>query len=383
MNFSRNMPTPNRMISPVKPANITSPSSVQVEELNRRIKTLESTIKSLQGALDASSETLTLEKQRGKETMSQMQVRWREERQDWRDGCDVMQGYYNIEQFKALAELERIKGVLLDEKEANRKLRLSMLQRDYRIVLFQTKEDELEDRIWELETELENTRNGVEGDRIKLSLRCEAAMEEATRKAIDLEALQILRGKEEASHFHLLSDGSNELLKKQHAMLQHEHSSLITAHSACAAKIDRLTLQLDDHEELARTNENLRSQVEKWKQFESAGGAEVETLRANIIKLKNRLSGLEEELSNAHNQIKEHERVIRKERQRIERHKEALEAQQVCYNVSYSRNCFSIFAVRKSLMKLMSMQSNTKLKRRSQRNNCTRRKNKLKTCKPI
>lgn len=118
-----------------------------ISELVARNKTLEHTISKLKAAVEA-------EKAHAHDAVAQIEARWKAERAEWREGCDSLQIAHRIAHLRTGDELDRARGALLEAKEALRTERLLRMQRDFRLVMFQAKEIELEQRNAALEREL-------------------------------------------------------------------------------------------------------------------------------------------------------------------------------------------------------------------------------------
>lgn len=118
-----------------------------ISELVARNKTLEHTISKLKAAVEA-------ENAHAHDAVAQIEARWKAERAEWREGCDSLQIAHRIAHLRTGDDLDRARGALLEAKEALRTERLLRMQRDFRLVMFQAKEIELEQRNATLEREL-------------------------------------------------------------------------------------------------------------------------------------------------------------------------------------------------------------------------------------
>lgn len=143
--MSRRAPTPVR--STPSEAMAASQQS-HINELVQKNRTLEHTAKRLQ-------DTLALEQSRAKDAVAHIQAQWHAERAAWREGCDTLQACHRIVQLRTALELDQERMRVLREQDAARAERIAVLQRDFRITMFQVKEGELEGRVAELEEELE------------------------------------------------------------------------------------------------------------------------------------------------------------------------------------------------------------------------------------
>lgn len=165
--MSRRAPTPLRSTPSLAPLEaMVAKKQAHIEELVTQTRTLEHTINKLRQAL-------TDEQNRGKEAVAALQQRWQAERLEWREGCESLQVVHRIAHLRTAAELDRERMALLKEREETRRERLARLQRDYRLVAFQSREVELGERVAELELELEETRRSNEEERMALSSQLE------------------------------------------------------------------------------------------------------------------------------------------------------------------------------------------------------------------
>lgn len=128
--------------------------SVQLEDLVHRNRTLDQTIKRLQQELER-------EQVRAKDAVAAIHARWSRERAEWREGCDTLIACHTIAHLRTTVALEAERLSVLKCAEDARTHEITRLQRDYRLTLFQMREFELEQRISELEDELDdiNARN--------------------------------------------------------------------------------------------------------------------------------------------------------------------------------------------------------------------------------
>ncbi|KAI0714251.1 hypothetical protein C8T65DRAFT_546450, partial [Cerioporus squamosus] len=119
-----------------------------IAELVQRNKTLEHTISKLRAAVAE-------EKDRAADAVAQIQAQWKAERMEWREGCDLLQVSHRIAHLRTAGDVEREHRALLDTKEALRKEKLLRMHRDYKLVMFQAKELEMEERVSQLQWDLE------------------------------------------------------------------------------------------------------------------------------------------------------------------------------------------------------------------------------------
>ena len=118
----------------------------QIDDLVQRNRTLEHTNKKL-------SEQLAQEHSRSKDTLLQLESQWDLNQSDWKQTCQNLLGSYRIIQKSVQVELEKERMNALKEMKITRDEKLLRLQRDFKITLFQIKEEELERRVEVVEDE--------------------------------------------------------------------------------------------------------------------------------------------------------------------------------------------------------------------------------------
>ena len=140
-------------------------NQAQIEDLVQRNRTIEHTNKRL-------SEQLTREMSRSKEALETMRQEWVGKRQEWHQASTDLLALCRIDQKRVEVELERERSNALQEMKFTRDEKLLRLQRDFRIKLFQIREEELERKIEEIEAE--KRRNKSSSDLIvrKLEAKC-------------------------------------------------------------------------------------------------------------------------------------------------------------------------------------------------------------------
>ena len=121
-------------------------NQAQIDDLVQRNRTLEHTNKKL-------SEQLSQEHLRSKDTILQLQSQWDINQSNWKQTCENLLGSYRIVQKHVQVELEKERMNTLKEMKITRDEKLLRLQRDFKITLFQMKEEELERRVEDAEYE--------------------------------------------------------------------------------------------------------------------------------------------------------------------------------------------------------------------------------------
>ena len=119
-----------------------------IAQLVAQNKTLDHTISKLRAAVAE-------EKDRAADAIAKIQEEWKAERIEWRKGCDSLQNAHRIAHLRTVAQVDREQQALLTAKEACRKETLLRMHRDYKLVMFQAKELEMEERVAQLQWDLE------------------------------------------------------------------------------------------------------------------------------------------------------------------------------------------------------------------------------------
>lgn len=124
-----------------------------IDDLVQKSRVAEHTSKRLQ-------QTVQDEKERAHDAMTHLKATFQQEREEWQEGCNSLLASHRIVHLRTRNELDKEKLNLLKEKEENRKERIAVLYRDYKLTLFLAKESELEARIADLEDALEELEEG-------------------------------------------------------------------------------------------------------------------------------------------------------------------------------------------------------------------------------
>ncbi|KAG6908543.1 hypothetical protein DXG01_004176 [Tephrocybe rancida] len=280
----------------------------QIDDLVQRNRTLEHTHKKL-------LEQIALEKAKANGATAELQTQWKLEKTEWRQGCDVLQSCHRVVQLRNMMQLGQERMNILKEQDVTRKEKLLRLQRDFRITMFQAREAELEDRIRELEEDREAIIVGLE----------EGEGQHDQRIA---EFVAVIHAKDEEI---AVSEQAKEEVEDVLAKLREAHARLQGDGEQLLSQLERVTLQRDgaitardelksSNEELTRAKAELLRQIEKWQSLETKGGAEVETERKKRVELEIQVRDLQAQLGSA----EEHEKLLRKEKRKVEKLKENL-----------------------------------------------------------
>jgi hypothetical protein len=113
-----------------------------INELVQKTRTLDNTIKDLQGQLTDS------------------RAQWQAEHREWIDGCDSLMGCHRIAHLRTNVRLAQERVALSHERDLMRRERVAVIQRDYNLVLFKAREKELEIEVDHSREKLRNATNG-------------------------------------------------------------------------------------------------------------------------------------------------------------------------------------------------------------------------------
>lgn len=119
-------------------------NQAQIEDLVQRNRTLEHKATKL-------SEQLAVEATRAQAALTDLQAKWDANQRQWHAGCADVLSSYRIVQKQAEVELERERCAVIREMKITREEKLQRVSRDYKIKLFQMREEELERRVDEVE----------------------------------------------------------------------------------------------------------------------------------------------------------------------------------------------------------------------------------------
>lgn len=137
-------------------------NQAQIEDLVQRNRTLEHKNTKL-------AEQLAAEAARARDAVATIQRQWETNQREWRDGCADVLASYRIVQRQAELERERAYTGAVREMAVTREEKLQRLQRDFKLKLFQIKEEELEMRVDELDalrrTEVEEMAEALRQER--------------------------------------------------------------------------------------------------------------------------------------------------------------------------------------------------------------------------
>jgi hypothetical protein len=133
-------------------------------DLVQKNRTLEHMCKKLRQEL-AKTESQAV---RHKSQLETLQRKWLEEREEWKQGYDAVQSAHKVVQLRTAVLLDAERQAVLAERDVSRMERLARMQRDYKIVLFQMKENEMEIQLEELQDELDECKTAAHLEKQRL-----------------------------------------------------------------------------------------------------------------------------------------------------------------------------------------------------------------------
>ena len=122
-----------------------------INELTEQLRTAEHMSKKLREELAQAQAQMKAE-------MASLQDQRLKEAQAWKVGTELTRASHQVTQARLLLLLDMERRNVLSGEDAVRRERLAKIQRDYNLVLFQQKENELEERVVELQGALEVER---------------------------------------------------------------------------------------------------------------------------------------------------------------------------------------------------------------------------------
>ncbi|KAF8729372.1 hypothetical protein AX14_009771 [Amanita brunnescens Koide BX004] len=285
-------------------------NQVQINDLVQRNRALEQAIKNLEDQLNS-------EQRRAKEALTEIQEQLRREQREWREGCDALISCHRLAHLRTLSDLETVKTKVLQEQEVTREEKEQRLQRDIRILKFQAREGELEDRIAELEDEKEDIL--AKCGEVIVTLRRELSVLAIERKTMSAQMLALKKEKDQ--------------IQDELSQLREGHATLRTSAESSTIKLERVELQFEGArtkntelerfiDELKRTNDGLQRQLEKWQTLETKGVTEIEAVRKQKMELEVKLSTLQDRTQR---QVAEKEKELERMTKREEKMKEIVQ----------------------------------------------------------
>lgn len=132
----------------------TAPNETMVASLQAHVDDLVQKLRTCEHEKTKLLQELAREKERGTDHARRAHALVQRERGEWADGVDALLAAHRVVHLRTRVALDKERERVLHEREENRKERLNVLGRDYRLTLFQAREFDLELRIEELEDEV-------------------------------------------------------------------------------------------------------------------------------------------------------------------------------------------------------------------------------------
>ncbi|KAG8928905.1 hypothetical protein FRC02_006244 [Tulasnella sp. 418] len=138
------------------------------QEIEGRLQESEARVQALQAELDKVQSELTTQSDRAQKDLNRVSSQYRKERREWKSGSDALQVVHNVSHLRTSCLLNEERLARWDAEDAQRRQRVAILVRDHRISLFRTKERELENRLNQLESTLEEEQADHDEARAKV-----------------------------------------------------------------------------------------------------------------------------------------------------------------------------------------------------------------------
>lgn len=299
-----------------------------INELTEQLRTAEYMSKKLreelaQAQAQMKAERATLRDQRVKEA------------QAWKVGTELMRVSHKVSQARLLLLLDSERRSVLSGEDSVIRERLARIQRDYKLVLFQQREDELEEKVIELQEMLEAEREErTKGDQEYEELRekyggllakygkvrdkLSTLLVKSAEMHRDLERSGTKRGQIEVrlQRWPFVGELTNVFSKDDVSRLEEEVKNLKAESATLKSTLKRESLRFDNaknekdelenaNTELKRSNADLKRQVDKWQNLENKEGAETEKLRKERIALEVKFREVETQHTEREQQLTE------------------------------------------------------------------------------
>lgn len=181
-------PTPIRSTPSSAPLEaMVEKQQAHIEELVMKNRTSEQQIQKMKGELST-------ERQRHDGLIQQLKQQQHEQIKQWKDGYESLQRLWRIACLRQDLEVNKERTNVLKMKKELREERLAKVQRDFRISTFQTKEMELEDRIYALQDEVEEFKWLAEQEaqkRATLKAQYQQSLDDLQEAADERKALEV------------------------------------------------------------------------------------------------------------------------------------------------------------------------------------------------
>lgn len=150
--MQRNAPTPIRNTPSSAPLEaMVTKQQTHIDQLVTKNRSLEQDLSKLHSELSA-------EKGRYEEGLHKVRAQYEQELQQWKDQQDTQASLWRISYMRLVVKIEEERKNALDLQDELRLASLAIVKRDFRLEMFSQSEAEREDRIAELEQELDDAR---------------------------------------------------------------------------------------------------------------------------------------------------------------------------------------------------------------------------------
>ncbi|KAG9225058.1 hypothetical protein CCMSSC00406_0008778 [Pleurotus cornucopiae] len=293
-----------------------------IDQLVQQNRTLQHGVKKLH-------EELAAEQKRGQQVVQKIQEQWHVERLQWQEGCDTLQACHKLEYLRLTMDLEKEQDNVLKERNRTRLEKVARLQRDFKITMFQARENELERQVEDLTMELQSLTASKENDMAEKESSRAAAL-----KKIKAEYAEFVAQAQADAAGYADIEEERDRLQEELGKLREEHARLKVSSDSSSTRLERATLQLEGskstiaalqqkNDELVRNVADLQHQLGKWQTLDVKGVEEIEIERKKRVESETRLMQLQGRLDQMEKKEAELSGLLEKEKRRTEKAKEA------------------------------------------------------------
>ncbi|KAF4571146.1 hypothetical protein EYR36_008474 [Pleurotus pulmonarius] len=293
-----------------------------IDQLVQQSRTLQHGVKKLH-------EELAAEQKRGKQVVQKIQEQWHVERLQWQEGCDTLQACHKLEYLRLTMDLEKERDNVLKERNRTRLEKVARLQRDFKITMFQARENELERQVEDLSMELHSLAASKENEMAEKESSRAAAL-----KKVKAEYAEYVAQSEADAAKYAGIEEDRDRLQEELGKLREEHARLKVSSDSSSTRLERATLQLEGsqstitalqqkNDELVRNVADLQHQLGKWQNLDVKGVEEIEIERKKRVESETRLMQLQGRLDQMEKKEAELSGLLEKEKRRTEKAKEA------------------------------------------------------------
>ncbi|KAJ8506880.1 hypothetical protein ONZ45_g10655 [Pleurotus djamor] len=283
----------------------------------------------LQDALKRLRDQFSKEQDRSREAARNIQEQWRKERLEWQEGCDTLRACHQLEYLRLTKDLQAESQNVVEQKKLLRWEKVARAQRDFKLTMFQAREQELERQVEELQAEIKDWKD---------SATAQDGARTAALKQVKAEfAEYVAQAQSESQRFADVEE-EKDRLQEELGKLREERATLQVSNDSLATRLERAQLHLDGskrsadefqqkNDELNRTVADLKRQLDQWQDLEIRGGAEAEFHRKKCVELEIRIGHLEGQLEQADKRTGEPSAALEKEQRKNIKLKEREQAE--------------------------------------------------------